>query len=411
MEPRHFRVFLVDQAVGTLDEQADGRLAFRMDEAYLALARRPVLSQSFEDDLRRTYWGKRPGELPSYFSNLLPEGRFRRVVEESLQDREDGDLGLLVALGSDLPGAVVLSQTDDPAPVMESSLEDVDEESTEREQLGFRFSLAGVQLKFSMVRVEGRLTLPAHGQGGDWIVKVGTHEFPGLAENEFSMLEWARAVGFEVPQCDLHAVSDLGLAKYAPLGSKALAIRRYDRASGRRVHQEDFMQVYGRAADREGKQKYNGSFEELARVVLGLLGEPGYEELIRRCALTVAIGNHDAHLKNWSLLYREPVRPILAPVYDQVATVAWAGLDRTLALKLAGARDFGRVGIDSFARLARKVGTNETRTRELVSQTLTALGDYWRGQSSELPIQQEHRAAIREHWDVVPLLRPFGPLA
>jgi serine/threonine-protein kinase HipA len=410
MEPRHFCVFLGEQLVGTLDEQTDGRLAFRMDEGYVSLGRRPVLSQSFEDDLRRTYWGKRPGDLPSYFSNLLPEGRFRRVVEQSLQERGDGDLGLLVALGSDLPGAVVLAQSDGHSAVLQPTAETVDDEP-EREQLGFRFSLAGVQLKFSMVQLDGKLTLPAHGQGGDWIVKVGTQEFPGLAENEFSMLEWARGAGFEVPDCGLHSVSDLGLDRYAPPGSRALAIRRYDRYPERRVHQEDFMQVYGRAADPEGKQKYNGSFEELARVVLGLLGEPGYEEFVRRCALTIAVGNHDAHLKNWSLLYREPVRPVLSPVYDQVATVGWPALDRTLALKLAGARDFGRVSLDSFARLARKVEASETRTREIVGETLNALGDFWRRHQSELPLPKEHRTAIREHWDLVPLLRAIGPLA
>ncbi len=409
MEPRYFRVLLSSQLVGVLAQQIDGRLAFRLDPAYVALGQRPVLSQSFEDDLSRAYSGKRPGDLPAYFSNLLPEGRFRRVVEQSIGDREEGDLGLLVALGSDLPGAVILVE-EDSGSAFEVGDSGYREETPGREQLAFRFSLAGVQLKFSMVESDGQLTIPAYGGGGDWLVKVGVQDYPALAENEFSMLEWARAAGFEVPKCLLIAVSDLGLAKYAPPGTYALAVRRYDRDDGRRIHQEDFMQVFGRAADPLGRQKYNASVEELAGVVLGVLGQAGYDELVRRMALVVALGNNDAHLKNWSLLYRDPAKPIFAPVYDQVSTVAWPTLDRTLALKLAGSRDFGRVSADSFDRLARKVGMDPIKTMALVRQTLDRLRESWRAHFAEWPLPSDQKTVLLEHWEKVPLLLDSGPL-
>ena len=410
MDARHFRVFLADQYVGILGEQLDGRLAFRIDSGYLALSHRPVLSQSFEDDLTRTYWGRKAGELPAYFSNLLPEGRFRRVVEQSIRSRGEGDLGLLVALGSDLPGAVVLAEMEE-AELLDAPLCDSDDDTPGREQLAFRFSLAGVQLKFSMVDHNGKLTIPAHGQGGNWLVKVGVPEYPGLAENEFSMLEWARDAGFEVPSCELRSVAALGLEKYGPPESNALAIRRYDREGNHRLHQEDFMQVFGRASDPMGKQKYMATFEELAAVVIGVLGDEGYNELIRRIALAVATGNNDSHLKNWSLLYRDPRRPVFSPLYDQVATVAWASLDRTLALKLAGSREFGRVTLDSFGTLARKCGMDPTQTQQLVRATLESLRVSWERRREALPLSREQRTILREHWEKVPLLRSTGPLA
>ena len=63
-----------------------------------------------------------------------------------------------------------------------------------------RFSLAGVQLKFSaMGDARGGLTIPARGVGGDWIVKLPSLQFPGVPENEFSMMTLARAVGISVP--------------------------------------------------------------------------------------------------------------------------------------------------------------------------------------------------------------------
>lgn len=409
MESRHFRVLLSDQFVGVLGEQGDGRVAFRVSDAYLGLTQRPVLSQSFEDDLARTYSGRKPGDLPSYFSNLLPEGRFRRVVEQSLDMRTDGDLGLLAALGSDLPGAVTLSQAED-SPPLNIGVADKEQETPSPEQLAFRFSLAGVQLKFSMVHEEGKLVIPAHGRTGDWLVKLGTAEYPGLAENEFSMLEWARAAGFEVPECALYTASDLNLGKFAPAESRALATRRYDREPGRRIDQEDFMQVWGWAVDPLGKKKYAATFEELANVCLGLLGESGYEEVIRRIALVIGTGNNDSHLKNWSLLYRDSVRPVLAPLYDQVATVAWGSLDRELALKLGGAREFGRVNSDAFGRLARKIGANVPRSQELAQDTLQKLRDAWTHMNADLPLFEEHRLALREHWARVPLLRDVGTL-
>ena len=59
-----------------------------------------------------------------------------------------------------------------------------------------RFSLAGVQLKFSAVmEASGGLTVPADGMGGSWIVKLPSARFPAVPENEFGMIELAQSVG------------------------------------------------------------------------------------------------------------------------------------------------------------------------------------------------------------------------
>ena len=59
-----------------------------------------------------------------------------------------------------------------------------------------RFSLAGVQLKFSAVmEASGGLTVPAGGMGGSWIVKLPSARFAAVPENEFAMLELARRAG------------------------------------------------------------------------------------------------------------------------------------------------------------------------------------------------------------------------
>ncbi|WP_083848597.1 HipA domain-containing protein [Thiorhodovibrio frisius] len=111
----------------------------------------------------------------------------------------------------------------------------------------FRFSLAGVQLKFSgAADAAGGLTIPASGVGGDWIVKLPARDYGGVPENEFSMMTLARQIGLSVPAIDL---VDLASIQNLPngldhLGDKAFVIKRFDRAAQGAVHIEDFAQVF-----------------------------------------------------------------------------------------------------------------------------------------------------------------------
>ncbi|MGH9324100.1 MAG: type II toxin-antitoxin system HipA family toxin, partial [Vicinamibacteria bacterium] len=270
---------------------------------------------------------------------------------------------------------------------------------------GLRFSLAGVQLKFSMIRSGGRFSLPAHDSRGDWIVKIGDVEYPGLAENEYTMLSWSSAAGFDVPERFLLEPGDLpAIQKYLPQEGFVLAVRRYDRTVGGPIHQEDFAQMIG------SKKKYEGSYDQLGVVVRGLLGEDAFAEFVRRVVLTIAMGGNDAHLKNWSVVYRDERRPELAPLYDQVSTIAWPKLDRQLALKLAGARDFGRIGSDSIRRIAAKAGADPAAAVDAASRTLKGLRESWADVLEGGAMLSDPVEAIRDHWRRVPLLRESGEL-
>ena len=105
---RSFQVSLGEVAAGHLTEDDQGKISFRFLESYRHLTYRPVLSQSFEDDLTRTYRGKR-NELPAFFANLVPEGPLRELIETSLGIPSGDELSLLGAVGQDLPGAVEIS--------------------------------------------------------------------------------------------------------------------------------------------------------------------------------------------------------------------------------------------------------------------------------------------------------------
>jgi serine/threonine-protein kinase HipA len=105
-------VGLHGKIVGYLNQNAEGQVAFCFTESYISASNRPILSQSFEDDLSRTYYGK-DRLLPSFFANLIPEhGALRDLIENNLDVSPGDDLALLEAVGRDLPGAVEIVRID-----------------------------------------------------------------------------------------------------------------------------------------------------------------------------------------------------------------------------------------------------------------------------------------------------------
>ena len=399
-----FAVFVHDTLVGHLLEEEHETIRFRTAATYREMDGRPVLSQSLEDDLTRDRRAKHPRELPAFFANLAPEGPLRELICRTFNVADGDELGLLATVAQDLPGAVDVRPVEEPP--IETAITFVTESGSvsDSEEQGLRFSLAGVQLKFSALREGHRLVLPTRGRRGEWIVKFDTGRFADVAENEFTMMEWARAAGFDVPECHLHAAEDLdGLPRrHAPAGTRVFVIRRYDRTPAGRIHQEDFAQVVGLQPRLKYEQR---TYEQLAAIVLAIVGEAGYREFIRRLTLMVAVGNGDAHLKNWALIYPDRVHAALAPVYDQVATVAWPDVDRTLGLKLAGVKQIVRVDGEAFRRLAERVGSDPTTTLRIVAETLEQLAQAWREHGGGLPLPRAHRDSLRELWSRAPLLQ------
>jgi serine/threonine-protein kinase HipA len=400
---RHAHVYLHGEFAGELAEESTGLTSFRLARGYRETVPRPVLSQSFEDDLERAYRGKRAGELPAFFANLVPEGALRELVEQSAGLEPGDDFGLLLAVGRDLPGAVELRETDEEPGATAHGSELIPDRGDDVSALvATRFSLAGLQLKFSVLRQAEKITLPARGQRGQWIAKLDSPRFPQVVENEFAMLEWARAAGFDVPECHLLPVSSLvGIPRRViPENSRLLLIKRYDRRGDERIHQEDFAQV----ARLPPRLKYHHiTYEQLGLLIRQIAGREAYDEFVRRLIFVVASGNGDAHLKNWSLINPNRIHAQLAPVYDQVATVAWHQVDKELSLKLAGVKEFGRIDVAALERFARKSQDDPQRVVDLARSTVARIADAWEASSARPPLL--HLAALRDHWRQVPLLR------
>jgi HipA-like protein len=105
--------------VGSLLRDPTGSVSFIVDESYIERGPgRPILSLAFhatsgeEDTIDRLRQRNdkmgRVTSLPPYFTNLLPEGALRSVVEAQLPPGDNNEFGMLRRLGGDLPGAVVI---------------------------------------------------------------------------------------------------------------------------------------------------------------------------------------------------------------------------------------------------------------------------------------------------------------
>ena len=353
-------VWLGDLHVGMLARESGRRLRFLFAERYAEMSNRPTLSLSYEATpgvlmsvAPRAYTGR----LPPFFSNLLPEGPLRDLLIRRAGVLPSDEFALLCALGEDLPGAVRVVD-----PGVEAGI-DTDhpdhQEPDEPDEAPLRFSLAGVQLKMSAVlKANGGLTIPAAGVGGDWIVKLPAMRMEAVPENEFAMMTLAAATGIPVPEVRLVALDEVsGLPEELrdwPDPDRALAVRRFDRREGGvRVHMEDFAQAFGKFPE----SKYEGHSYANIAAALAATTANGREEAIaflRRAVFSALIGNGDAHLKNWSVLYDDPVRPTLSPAYDLVSSIPYLPSDR-LALGFGGSKKFRPIDdrrLKQFARAA-----------------------------------------------------------
>jgi serine/threonine-protein kinase HipA len=369
-------VRLGETLIGVLTHLGNEALIFSFDQTYIdAGNERPTLSLGFKAADGGLVEQTRPTSvrLTPFFSNLLPEAHLREYLAARGGIRPEREFFLIWLLGADLPGAIVVRSedgtpppTDDEAP----SLARVDE-------LPLRFSLAGVQLKFSaLMETSKGLTLPVAGVGGDWIVKLPSPRFDAVPENEYAMMTLAKAVGLDVPEVRLVPTKDIdGLPPDLPEAfGQSLAVRRFDRPHpGERVHIEDFAQVFGVYPENKYKKASYGS---IARVLWLEGGEEAVTEYTRRLAFNALIGNADAHLKNWSLIYPNRRTPKLAPAYDLVATIPYIPADR-LALSLGDTKEFANINMERFRRFAEKAGLPTRIVLQTVRETAERLRDLW----------------------------------
>ena len=391
--------------VGTLVRDAGGAITFDIDEKYIGLgAKRPILSLAWKgatDELSINRLRSKKNKftngtiLPPYFENLLPEGALLDLVEKEFGTGAFDSYDVLRRLGLDLPGAVVArAEAGEELPVVKAHAAALDS------QKPIRFSLAGVQLKFSMkADNRRRLTMPGADESGNVLLKLPTPAFAALPEAEYAALQLAKLAGVNTVEASLvESASIDGLPKaFLDAGQFSLAVKRFDRAPDWvRIHTEDFAQIVEAVHD----QKYFLANQEtvlniIKRFSSDMIGQ--VLEGIRRIVVDIMIGNGDAHLKNWSFTYPDGISPQLSPAYDIVPTIAYLKEDK-MALKLGGKSSPNTVTVARVANISNYLKIDSRLLEREVRSTVKRILDTWPDAVKDLPASKPVKDSIFDHW-------------
>lgn len=317
------------------------------------------------------------GAIPAFFAGLLPEGRRLSAVRRATKTSADDELTLLLAVGRDTIGDVVVvpeGQDLQEAPEERAvRLEDCDFGEIFERVVGLdpvdRVGLPGVQDKIS-----GRmLSLPLDYAGAAWILKLDPPEYPHLVENEAFFSEAARLSGIDTAKTEI--VTD-------KRGRRGLLLRRFDRETRDGVPvsraQEDACQVLERyPADKyrmSGEQVVRGLSENTAAPVLAA------RTFVQQFAFAFLTCNGDAHAKNFSIRHDgHEWRP--CPAYDLPSTYPYG--DTTMALTIQG-RDREDIGHADFLAFGEACGLRTKATARVLDELLSHMPK-WLGRLDELP--------------------------
>ena len=84
------------------------------------------------------------------------------------------------------------------------------------------------------------------------------------------------------------------------------------------------------------------------------------------------IGNHDAHAKNFSLLYSGK-GAVLAPLYDTLSTALYPTLTQKMAMKLGSKYKFSEVQARHWGQFAESVGLAKAQARKRILELAQSL--------------------------------------
>lgn len=352
------------QRIGCLFKYAQPGLPsimrFAADEAYARLswndanvlsesmrAQDPAQQQSFWLDVTRPEFNtvrgsKGDDQLPPFFQNLLPEGVFRRFVADEAHIDPLDHMGMIAACGKNMPGAVTAEWEDLPRATLQRLVtqnQDPLEATVWAEPFQDALSISGVQPKIGVNKnAEGRFVGRTTSGDAAIIAKLPSPDYARMPQLESLSMTLAGLAGVQVCQFELVSLSALSAPHRYDLGDDVagiagqfLAVTRFDRGPGYKIHFEDFAQVFGLPPE----QKYNESYAAIAAVLISLpgCGPAAVHELLRRIEVNELLGNADMHLKNMGLLYRDRRHATLAPAYDITATALYNGA-RGHALRL-----------------------------------------------------------------------------
>jgi len=327
-------------------------------------------------------------DATAFVDGLLPEGDFRRYLAERARLPAHDSFGLIAHYGRDIAGAVQFFPAgQDPTVDAHWSAETLDDHDLDEIVVGLpsnplaivdgsELSLAGLQNKMLLVRLDQRWGRPLGGQPSTHILKRDHSDYRGIVAAECEALAIARHVGL--------TTIDAWIEPHG--GFACLIVERFDRIvdeSGTvvgRIHQEDSCQALGLPATQKYEIHHGGGGPELSQIasLLDRYAADPLGQLDRLAAVatyTIIIGNADAHGKNTAFLLSCDGTIELAPLYDTVPTVLWPTLRREAAMTIGGAVGFDSMNLAAVEREARLWQHSPVSARAAATRCAEAMRD------------------------------------
>lgn len=317
MKGTELKVFVNTALSGRLSKEAD-RYIFNYD----AEAKDMV---SLTMPLRSESWTSKT--LHPIFQMNMPEGALREAIKNHFSKiKKMDDMGFLKIIGPYVLGRVKFEAIGDSRTnlsldeILTSQKENLFEELMAR--FAIRSGVSGIQPKL-LLSAQNKTTMRFE----HYIVKSWQKEYEQLALNEYFCMSAIKNAGLETPE--FYLSDDLSL----------FIMKRFDvKEDNSYLGFEDMCVLTGRGTD----EKYDGSYEEMARVIKETIS-PQYKKEALKTFFTAIVMNHflqngDGHLKNYGVLYENDYDDSrLAPIYDVITTTCYIKNDIP-ALRLGDAK-------------------------------------------------------------------------
>ena len=292
-------------------------------------------------------------QIRAYLGNLLPENRGLEHLIEALSVSRSNLFALIHGIGRDVSGAVTFTLPAEPdvpthfRPITpEELLLRLDQPEIWPLEVWDgrpRLSVAGVQAKLNLLRLEGALGFGEGELCSTHLLKFEHH--PHLVINEFVTMRLAALLGMPVAQVELHRVGQ------GDKSHRGLLVERFDRRLDedglrvRRRHMIDACQGLGFPVARKYERNF-GDGRDVAHIREGvslprlfnlsaLCVNPAQARLdmLQWLLFNLCVNNHDAHGKNYSFFVSKAgLMP--TPWYDLVNVGLYPEFNQHLAMAI-----------------------------------------------------------------------------
>ncbi len=390
MSRHHLNAWIGERQVGRLSYDDDnGHFAFDYDNEWIAsgtgFSISPALPFERADGNRAD---QHSVSVRRFFENLLPEGKALDDAAAVHRVSKANLYGLLIALGSETTGAIILLQDG----VSLSQVADTKREITSEELHSrihdranqpfhiwdgkVRMSIAGYQDKLAVYIEDGRLYLVEGRLASTHILKPEplSPNLPHLVANEHFCLRLAAELGILASPVEILRVPD-----------PVLVVERFDRHLTdhhvERIHVVDACQCLNLAVSHKYERNFGSgrdvahirdgvSIERLFSIAENALSSAAMRlSLLRWVLLQFLIGNSDAHGKNLSF-FVEPGGLRIAPTYDLVSVCVYPKIDHELAMAIGDEFEIERIRTYDWAELTAACGLERRLVaREMLRMT------------------------------------------